>query len=304
MIADFGFIVKKSAMEGGAKMDTIDKRHLREPAVAGAFYPGKEQTLANEVDSLLSQVEDIDIKGDPIALISPHAGYVYSGGVAAHGYRQLRDKRFDTVVLIGPCHRAFMQESSIYTKGGFKTPLGVLEIDTDLAEEISSRTETILFEPKAHDGEHSLEVQLPFLQRTLADFKIVPIVMGSQSKDYCDALSQAVVQSVQGKNVLLVASTDLSHFHSYDEAVQLDEVVVRSVRDYDPEGLMEDLSSGRCEACGAGPMVATLFAARELGANKSEALKYANSGDVSGDKNSVVGYLSGIVYKEEGNYTE
>lgn len=247
----------------------------------------------------MAQAEDVEIKGKPIALISPHAGYLYSGGVAAYGYQQLRGEDFDTVVLIGPCHRAFMRESSIYSKGGFKTPLGLIEIDAALAEEISSRTEAILFEPKAHDGEHSLEVQLPFLQRTLNDFKIVPIVMGSQSKEYSDKISKAVVEAVRGKNVLLVASTDLSHFHPYDEAVQLDEVVVRSVRDYDPEGLMENLSAGRCEACGAGPMIATLLAARELGGDKSEALKYANSGDVSGDKSRVVGYLSGIVYKEE-----
>jgi AmmeMemoRadiSam system protein B len=281
-------------------MEAIGKSYLREPAVAGAFYPGNERALSSQVDDLLSKASDVPMKGRPTALISPHAGYVYSGGVAAWAYRQLKGKRFDAVVLIGPCHRAFMWESSVYSKGGFKTPLGVVEIDTALAEEIMSKTSKIVFEPRAHQGEHSLEVQLPFLQRTIKDFKIVPIVMGAQSKGYCDELSRAVAEAVRGKSVLLIASTDLSHYHPYDVAVKLDEILIRSVEAYDPERLSEDLEAGRCEACGGGPTVATLMASRALGADGVKVLKYANSGDVSGDKSRVVGYMSGVVYKEEG----
>jgi hypothetical protein len=271
---------------------------VRQSAVAGSFYPADPSRLTAQIEDFLAQSSGVELSGEIVALISPHAGYVYSGGVAAHAYNLLKGKDFEAVVVIAPSHYFPFRGASVYHKGGYQLPLGLIPVHRELAGGIMEYDEAIDFYPQAHTREHSLEVQLPFLQMVLGDFKLVPIVMGSQDIATCRTLAQAIANSIRGRRVLIVASSDLSHFHDYDEAVQLDRIVQQRVSDFDPEGLADDLERRVCEACGGGPMVTALLAARNLGADRVKVLKYANSGDVTGDRGRVVGYMAAVIYKE------
>jgi AmmeMemoRadiSam system protein B/AmmeMemoRadiSam system protein A len=284
--------------EGGKeKMEA--SQSVRQPAVAGAFYPGTAGELKKDIEDLLAGVEPVRLEGRLMGLISPHAGYIYSGPVAAHGYKLLEGRKFDTVVIIAPSHHAAFRGCSIYDGTAYATPLGLAGIDTEVAGRLRENYDFITYNPAAHAREHSLEVQIPFLQVTLPDAMIVPIVMGEQSLAVCRKLADALVETTRGKDVLIVASSDLSHFHTYEAAIELDNIVVERVRDFDPEGLAHDLGSGRCEACGGGPIITAMLACKALGADSTKILKYANSGDTAGDKSRVVGYLSAAIYDKE-----
>jgi AmmeMemoRadiSam system protein B/AmmeMemoRadiSam system protein A len=287
----------EDTQEGGsADMDAAAK--IREPAVAGSFYPGSAQALRETVSEMLSKARPPEIDGKVIGLISPHAGYVYSGQVAANAYRLVEGMTFDAVVIVAPSHHVYFEGSSVYAEGAYRTPLGDIPVEENLAKAVMDADDSIIFNPEAHRSEHSLEVQLPFLQMTVRDLKLVPIVMGDQSLANCRRLADAIVSSVRGRNVLLVASSDLSHFHSYDEARRLDQVVIDDVTAYDYEALAEDLRSRRCEACGGGPIITVMMASRDLGATSAVKLAYANSGDVTGDRSQVVGYLAAALVGE------
>ena len=270
---------------------------VRESVIAGSWYPGDPAVLRKEIEEFLRKASPPPVEGELIALISPHAGYMYSGQVAAYSYKLLEGKAFDLVVIVAPSHRAYFRGVSVYPRSGYRTPLGVVPIAEDLTEKLISSSPLIEYVPQAHAQEHSLEIQLPFLQVTLGDFRLVPIVMGDQDYYTCEELSRAIVKAIEGKKALLVASTDLSHFYPYERAVALDSVVLERVNAFDPEGLSKDLKMGKCEACGGGPMVAVMLAAKALGANRAKVLKYANSGDVTGDRSSVVGYMAAAIYR-------
>lgn len=273
----------------------------RPPAVAGYFYPAHERELRETVRTLLNEAKSTPLNGELVGLVAPHAGYMYSGLTAAYAYRLLRNKKFDSIVVIGPSHREYFDGVSIYPGSSFVTPLGEMPIDEELRERIvesypaslSSRGRpSILLSDVGHRLEHSVEVQVPFLQEVVPGARFVPIVMGDQSRYHCVALADALARALEGKNVLLVASSDLSHYHSYDEAVALDRRVIDDVKAFDAETLMEDLQNEVVEACGGGPMVAVMMAARRLGAEKSVVLFHCNSGDVTGERDRVVGYMS------------
>jgi hypothetical protein len=275
----------------------LSRGSIREPAVAGMFYPLERSVLDREVDALLNRVEVEEIKGELRGLISPHAGYIYSGYTAAHGYRLLKGKSVQTVVIIAPSHREYFRGVSVFSGSAYRTPLGILEVDDELRSELVRDGGVIEASLSGHREEHAIEVQLPFLQKVLAEFKILPIVMGDQQREFCVALGERLGRILNGKNALLVASSDLSHYYSYDVACKLDQVVVNDVRGFDEERLLKDLDTQQAEACGGGPIAAVLIAAKKLGADKVEVLNYCNSGDVTGDKDGVVGYLSAAVIK-------
>jgi AmmeMemoRadiSam system protein B/AmmeMemoRadiSam system protein A len=273
---------------------------IRESVIAGSWYPGSPQQLTQEVARYLDEARVEGLNGELVALIVPHAGYMYSGQVAAHAYKLLLGQPFDRVLIVAPSHRAHFEGASIYNLGGFRTPLGVVPLDHQVVDELMQQPAQIAYIPQAHSQEHSLEIQLPFLQMVLKDFRMTPIVMGEQSLANCRKLAAAIARVCQGKKVLLVASTDLSHFHPYEEAKGLDQVVIDRVAAFDPQGLDEDLRRGACEACGGGPMISVMLAAQQLGANRSKILHHANSGDVTGDKRGVVGYLSAALLANPG----
>jgi AmmeMemoRadiSam system protein B len=271
---------------------------LRKSAIAGSWYPGDPAVLRKDIQSYFKTVPDLTLEGEIVALIAPHAGYIYSGQVAAYAYKLICGKKYDAVVVIGPSHRVAFSGVSIYSGGGYETPLGVVSVNESLAHAIKDLNEIINEMPAAHLQEHSLEIQLPFMQVALGDFSFVPLVMGDQSENTCHKLAAAIHQAAGGRKILIVASSDLSHFHDYNTAKKLDEVILRYLKESDAAGLMETLTDGTAEACGGGPMVVTMLAARMFGSNKAHLLKYANSGDVTGDKSSVVGYASAAYYKE------
>jgi AmmeMemoRadiSam system protein B len=266
---------------------------VRLSAVAGTWYPGDASSLRAEVDRYLADVPESPIPGRLVALVSPHAGLRYSGAVAAHAYARLRGRRDLTVVLVGPSHRLAFHGVSAWVRGSFATPLGEIPIDEEAAEAVVRAGEVVRDDPGPHRDEHSLEMQLPFLQHVVPGLRLVPLLMGSQSRDEVDALAQALAKGLAGREALLVASSDLSHYHPAREASALDAKVVGDVERFDPERLMDRLESFHGHACGGGPMVAVLKAARARGADRATVLRYADSGDAGEhDKSRVVGYLA------------
>lgn len=275
-------------------MDRIDTKRVRHSVIAGSWYPGTEGQLRKTVQGYLDDVEKEELDGELVGLISPHAGYIYSGQVAAYAYKQLDGVSYDAVAIISPVHRMFVGRFAVTSAAAYETPLGLVEVDVDLIEAMNKEIDLTRV---AQDNEHSLEIQLPFLQVVLGEFKLLPIMMGDQGLSSCQKLGTALAKILKGKNVLLLASTDLSHFHNYDAAVRLDEIVLERVGAYDPEGLVSDLERGKCEACGGGPVIAVMLAAQKLGANRAKVLKYMNSGDVTGDRSQVVGYMAAALYR-------
>lgn len=268
--------------------------NIRPAAVAGTWYPGAAPALARAVDGYLAQAAagpapDLDLL---VALIAPHAGLMYSGPVAAHAYRIVRGRSFEVVVLVGPSHFVGFDGVSIIAAGGFATPFGVAAIDEEAAGAIMAASPIVREYPAAHAREHSLEMQLPFVQHVAPSAPIVPLVMGLQSAATARALGAALGTALGNRRALLVASTDLSHYHDAATAARLDAVVIDHVARFDPEGLQRALDRTPDHACGGGPAVAVMYAARALGARDAAVLNYADSGDVSGDKSSVVGYLA------------
>ncbi len=274
---------------------------VRKPVVAGMFYPSDPHELRRAVQGYIGSVDKTRIDGKIVALISPHAGYMYSGQVAACAYKLLEGMDFDDVIVIAPSHRVDFVGASIYDGQGYETPLGIVPIDGELSRRIGQQSKIIEYLPQAHAQEHSLEVQIPFLQSVLGRFSLVPMVMGpSWNVDVCRQVSQAVIKSIMGKKVLIVASSDLTHSHNYRHVLAQDEVLARHIDQFDIDGLAEDLRKGRCQACGGGPMVVTMMAAQGLGANMGKVLKLTNSGDVTGMKspgNYVVGYMAAALYQ-------
>jgi hypothetical protein len=265
---------------------------VRKPAVAGSFYDGDPGRLSHQVDLLLTQAEDKDLKGAIRALVSPHAGYMYSGLAAAVGYKALRGSTYEAVLMVGPSHRESFDGVSIYPGDAYRTPLGDVPIHTEIRAALAAQSPVFVLSDVGHRSEHCLEVQLPFLQKVLGEFSFVPMIVGNQSKEICLSLGTAIAEVSRGKNILLVASSDLSHYHPYNTAVSLDRRVIDQVESFDELALMEQIETDRVEACGGGPVVSVMHAAKLLGANRSQVLFYCNSGDITGDKSAVVGYLS------------
>ena len=269
-------------------------QHIRPAAVAGSWYPDSAHALTRAVDGYLSlaNAETGDRFDSLTALIAPHAGLMYSGPVAAYAYGLLRGRMFDVIVLVGPSHFVGFDGVAVYRAGGFRTPLGVAAIDDGCALEIMNAAPIVREHDAAHAREHSLEMQLPFVQRLAPGVPIVPLVMGFQSADTARALGDALGAVLGGRRALLVASTDLSHYHDAVTAARLDQVVIDHVSRFDTEGLQDALDRTPDHACGGGPTVAVMRAAHALGARDGRVLRYADSGDVSGDKSSVVGYMA------------
>jgi AmmeMemoRadiSam system protein B len=275
---------------------------VRRAAVAGTWYPATAAELARQVRAYIEQSEDASVPAVPesadlVALIAPHAGLMYSGPVAAYSYALLKTRRYDSIVLVGPSHYVGFEGASVWPQGAFETPAGNIAIDELLAEGIGRESGMVGDYPDAHRREHSLEMQLPFLATLAASTPIVPIVMGFQTRETAHALGDAIARAAGDARVLLIASSDLSHFYAAGEAAALDQQVIERVNALDDEGLMVLLERRADHACGGGPMVAVLRAARQLGARHASVLCYADSGDVSGDKTSVVGYMAAAVWR-------
>lgn len=264
--------------------------NIRKSSIAGSWYPDNPRILRTCISDFFQRVPEESSLGNIVGLVAPHAGYIYSGQVAAYAYKMLQGHIFDAVIIIGPSHRFPFRGISIYDKGGYETPLGIVPVDGHLAGRIRAESRLVSAIPSAHLQEHSIEIQLPFLQYALGEFSFVPLLMGSQDRKTCEDLAAAIVKAVGQKKVLVVGSSDLSHFHSYDEALKLDVLALGYLEKMDAEGFLKGLEEQQFEACGGGPAAVTMMAAERMGASRAKLLRYANSGDVAGDKQSVVGY--------------
>lgn len=280
---------------------SVSREVIRPSVIAGTWYPGDPDELRRLIGGYLERAARADVADPPVALVVPHAGYAYSGQVAACAYRQLQglaeETAFERVVVVSPSHYPHGGQLLVTSKKYYETPLGLVEIDGPFLEQVLARSAPLRLLRLAHDQEHSLEIQLPFLQHVLPSFRLVPLVMEDQTLPACRTLAAALAAVLAEQRALLVASTDLSHFFDYATAQALDRVVLEDVERLDPEALARDVASGRGEACGAGPVVAVLLAARQLGATQARVLCAANSGDVTGDRWRVVGYGAAAVWR-------
>lgn len=279
---------------------------IREAAVAGWFYPGEPDKLTATVDRLLAAESTNAVSAPPRMLLAPHAGYAYSGAIAARGFSRLRSPSAppSRAFIIGPSHVEPFDFTSVFDGTAYRTPLGDVLVDEAAAKALSSSHPSIRRSPAGHAlpahgrGEHGIEVELPFLQRISADIRVIPIVMGDQDWDACVALGNALASVIDWHHDIVVASSDLSHFYTYEKARKLDGVFCSTVSTMDAAALHQRIARRECEACGAAPMMAALLATEALRNRACEVLACVNSGDVTGERASVVGYASAIVTGE------
>ena len=275
--------------------------NVKEPSVAGTFYPADKKELRETVEGFLAKAKKGQRNGKLIALVSPHAGYRFSGQVAAYGYKEIKDSGIKKVILIGPSHHSAFKGASVYTKGSFRTPLGDVKIDETLAAGLLDEKADIRFYPEAYEKEHSIEVQLPFLQTVLKDFTIVPILIGSPTKQTFEHLISGLTDMLDEKT-LIIASSDLSHYHDYTRAKEMDGRIISAIERLSVMDVAQLLQNGEAELCGSFPVVIAMEAAKRYGATVGTVFNSANSGDVTGEKDKVVGYASLGLFKSL--YTE
>ncbi|MEE4310609.1 MAG: AmmeMemoRadiSam system protein B [candidate division KSB1 bacterium] len=274
------------------------KDHIRKSAVAGSWYPGDQKQLNKLISNYLNEAEKANIKGDIIALVSPHAGYDYSGAIAASAYKQVMGKSYDAVIVLAPSHRESFKGVSIYTGSGYETPLGIVPVNMEIAEAIVNYHPSIIASTAGHREEHSLEIQLPFMQIALPELTIVPISIWDYSYENCHRLADAIVKAVKGKKILLIASTDLYHGYSYDDCLGSDDKTINMILAMKPQAFCEAILNRDVMACGGGPVAVAELVAMELGADKATMVKRINSSDVTGDRGGyVVGYASIAIYQ-------
>lgn len=273
---------------------------VRRSILAGTWYPADPNELRNTIKEFLDTAEvkdELPQTAELIGIVAPHAGMVYSGPVAAYAYQVLQKHPADTVVVLAPSHRTAFSGVAVYRQGPFATPLGLVPVKEDLIEALLRLCPDVRDFPQAHEKEHAVEIQLPFLQTVLSSFRLVPLVMGNPSWESCNRLAQALVTLSSSHRFLVVASTDLSHYHTEKEARHMDGRLLERLERLESRLLWDDLSSGACEACGAGPLVTLMLYAEKIGATNVRVLKYATSADVTADTARVVGYAAAAVFK-------
>jgi len=274
---------------------------VRKPAQAGRFYPSGAKELRRTVEELIAKAETPGDAARPIGLVSPHAGYTFSGATAAHAYKILARRGIERVVVVAPSHYVHFPGASIFEGRAYRMPLGEIALDQDLIAALrADRPDLFIFEPEADEEEHSLEVQLPFLQVVLGEnWKLTPVIVSKQSWGNCreigEALGRAIAKSGEAEKTVVVASSDLYHGSNYKECKKSDEKIAEAVEKFDPERLVSGNERGEFMACGAGPIAATMVASRALGARKARILAQTNSYDAHPVNDSyIVGYLAAV----------
>jgi AmmeMemoRadiSam system protein B len=277
-------------------------KEIRHATKDGTWYPGTKESLVRTVDGYLSNVDQPLLEGELLGLVSPHAGYTYSGQTAAYAYHQVQGRQIDTVVLLGPSHYDWVGDHATSAEEAYETPLGVVPIDQDFIDELAGR---VHLRRIRGDKEHSLELQLPFLQRQLDRFHLVPILLGADDPAVARTLALALAgialhRVAEGKRVLFVASSDLHHIENYDEVVRRDRQVVDAIAAYDLDRLTSLFAAPGCSVCGRMPILTAMYAARDLSASAAKVLHQTNSGDVSGLRSQgqyTVGYVAAALYR-------
>lgn len=273
---------------------------LRLSPIAGRWYPSGAVRLAETVDQYLDSAQIEAMPGEVVAMVVPHAGLPYSGPVAAYAYRTLRGASFELVAILCPSH--YHDDGALITTehAAYATPLGEVRVDHEALGVLQMALPDEPIVEIRGDREHAIEIELPFLQRTLAPgFSLLPLMLRDQSEGLARALGEAMARALQERRALVVASSDLSHYYPQAAARELDTEMLKQIEAFDPAGVLEAQESGRGFACGYGAIAAGLWAARALGATHSRVVRYATSGDVTGDHSSVVGYGAAVMWKDE-----
>jgi AmmeMemoRadiSam system protein B len=275
---------------------------LRKPVVAGSFYEKGEKELKEQIEECFlhrlgpGKLPKVEPQGKRkiLGLVSPHAGYMYSGPPAAQGFYHLaQDGIPEIIVILGPNHRGVGTEVALFAQGSWETPLGKVKINEEIAGKIAESSEVIEVDETAHLGEHSLEVQVPFLQYIYgSNFSLLPICMMSQDIGTVQKLGETLAQVLSGENAVIIASTDFTHREPQEAAQRKDKEALEEILNLNPQGLLKVVNQSRISMCGPGPVATMLTAAKTLGAEKAELLKYSTSGDIIGDYSGVVGYAS------------
>ncbi len=279
---------------------------FRRPTQAGSFYAGTAESLTRQIEECYThrlgpgQIPSTKMgQRNIVGLVCPHAGYMYSGPVAAHSYYNLAiDGKPDTVVVLGPNHTGMGSGLALVAEGTWRTPLGDAQIDEATAGEILRRSEIVDVDESAHMHEHSIEVQLPFLQYLYGSaFKFVPICFLMQDFESCREVGQAVAEALKEKNAVIIASTDMTHYEPHETAAKKDKAALNALEKLDEKTFYSTVESHHITACGYGPVVALATAAKILGAKRGQTLCYKTSGDITGDYSAVVGYASVAITK-------
>ena len=274
---------------------------VRPSPIAGKWYEGNAKALARSVDDFLANAKLPGLDGEVVGVIAPHAGHVYSGAVAGYAFSALRNRQPDLVAVIAPMHHPYYEPLITTSHEAYRTPLGDIPVDRDALTELDVVLKSELgfgLSAVARDPEHSLEIELPFLQRALkSDWKLLPVMVRAQDPQVSEGLGKALAHVLREKNFALVASTDLSHFYSQAAALKFDRAMLDTIESFVPEAAFDLERAGKGFACGLGAVTAVLWAARELGADRVKVLRHATSGDVTGDFSSVVGYGAAVILK-------
>lgn len=273
----------------------MDNYQIRTPAAAGRFYSAQKSALRKEIESFI----DIRVKKrDVIACILPHAGYIYSGKVAGETISGINVK--DKIILIGPNHTGYGPEFSIMSQGSWQTPLGEIKIDAKLSKELLNHSQFLKKDTSAHLYEHSLEVELPFLQYFKTDFEIVPIVIFPGNlktlKEFGGQIASVIKKSGREKSTLLIASSDMTHYEPQVQAKKKDREAIEAIIELNEDKFIEKVEKLNISICGYAPIAIALSAAKKLGAKQAELIKYQTSAEINGDINNVVGYAGIIIY--------
>lgn len=278
---------------------------IRPSPIAGQWYPGDPGRLAQDVDQYIHEAKLPQLEGDVVAIITPHAGHIYSGPVAGYAFATLQGLKPDIVAVVSPMHYPYREPLLTTDHEAYETPLGVVLVDKEAVQSLNEALETELGYGLARvrrDQEHSLEIELPFLQRAIGTgFKLLPVMVRDQSLRVTQVLGECLAKILHGRNAVLVASTDLSHFYPQRIANELDREMLRCIESFDPEEVIKVEEEGRGFACGRGALAAVLWAAKGLGANAVKILNHATSGDVTGDTSQVVGYGAAVVLRQQVN---
>lgn len=269
---------------------------IKKADLAGLWYPKDKTKLSLQIENYLDKSKPLPVKERIIGVISPHAGLIYSGEVAASGFKLLETRKINTVIIVGFSHRKYFEGISVYNRGEFETPLGNLKIDSLLADNIISQSSKFKFLPFAFNQENSVEMLLIFIKKVLPQAKIVPLAFGDRDYQNCKLLSRILAKIIKSRNdVVVIFSTDLSHYHPYEEAKRIDMRTIKLIKELKPQQIYETIMEGEQLCCGFMPVVTALLMAEEFKEAKVHILKYGNSGDTAGDKRKVVGYLSAVI---------
>lgn len=273
---------------------------IKQPDISVKFYPANPQELTQTIERFFLEVESPDTKGDILVIISPHAGYEFSGRTAAYGFKAIEGKDYDTVIILGPSHYINFRGAALWLKGAFRTPLGDIPIDESLSYSLLLSSSVFSSYPEAFTGEHSVEVQLPFLQTALDNFKIIPIILGYLDFIDCQNLAAVISEVIKDKNCLLIASSDMYHGFNYQEGELIDYYTLSLIKQLKSKELYQRIQEQRAQLCGWAGVITSMLVAKEFGYEQVKVLDYTNSAEVM-DKQRIgeycVGYCSVVIYK-------